>query len=171
MDSQRIQAIALENLLVDLFNPRHVPQSSQRETIATIALEQGVKLANLAEDIADKGLNPSELPLVVETENKGVYTVVEGNRRVAALKLATSPQLLASIGLPKNLAERFKSLQSNINASFPQQVNCAVLSREDANHWILLKHTGENEGIGVVGWDGRARQRFRGYHLHYKQSN
>jgi hypothetical protein len=33
---------------------------------------------------------------------------------------------------------------------------------DEAQSWILLKHTGENEGVGIVSWDGRARQRFRG---------
>ena len=47
-------------------------------------------------------------------------------------------------------------------SALPSELQCVVLSREDANYWIMLKHTGENEGVGVVTWDGRARHRFRG---------
>src|SRR6187551_1467437 len=56
---------------------------------------------------------------------------------------------------------RFKALYEQASPTFPLEYDCAVLPREEANHWILLKHTGENEGLGVVTWDGRARHRFR----------
>jgi hypothetical protein len=162
MKAPATETIPLENLMVDLVNPRHVPQPSQREALATIAHDQGVKLANLAEDIAEKGLNPGELPLVTPAEEGGLFFVLEGNRRIAALKLMSSPHLLSSIGLPRNLTDRFKVLHRSFGGVLPSQIMCAVLSREDANHWIHLKHTGENDGVGIVSWDGRARQRFRG---------
>ena len=57
---ETVRTIAVENLLVDVENPRYEPRANQREAIATIATEQGAKLANLAEDICDKGVNPSE---------------------------------------------------------------------------------------------------------------
>ena len=162
MASHDIHAIPLTNLMVDLVNPRHVPQPSQREAIAAIAHDQGPKLANLAADIADRGLNPGELLLVAPAHEEGMFMVLEGNRRIAALKLMTSPSLLTSIGLPKNLTERFKELHRSSLDSLPTEVNCSVISREEAHHWINQKHTGENDGVGIVMWDGRARQRFRG---------
>ena len=162
MTSPSIKTIALANLLVDLANPRHTEQTSQREAIATIALDQGIKLVNLAEDIAERGLNPGDLPLVTPTDEDGSYVVLEGNRRLAALKLVASPELLASIGLPKNLSSKFRDLHRDYGSRFPNEVACSVLSRDEARHWILQKHTGENEGVGIVMWDGRAKQRFRG---------
>jgi len=162
MAAQTIMAIPLENLLVDQDNPRHAPQPSQRQALAAIAQERGEKLTNLAADIWEKGLNPSDLPLVTYGEQDGRYVVVEGNRRICALKLMASPQLLASLGLPKKMNDRFKEIVKSPGEGFPPAITCSVVLREDANHWIRLKHTGENEGVGVVTWDGRARQRFRG---------
>lgn len=162
METQKIQRIALEHLLVDLQNPRYDPRINQREALATIAQEQGAKLINLAEDIVERGLNPSELPMVTPIDDGSSFIVLEGNRRIAALKLILFPLLLNSLGLPKHLVTRFKNLYGTIDANFAREYDCVVLSRDDANHWILLKHTGENEGVGVVTWDGRARQRFRG---------
>ncbi len=162
MPNPNIQSIPLVSLLVDLANPRHSEQLNQREAISTIAFDQGVKLANLAEDIAERGLNPGDLPLVTPASEDGFYIVLEGNRRLAALKLMTSPALLSSIGLPKNLNARFRNLHRDYASVLPSEVTCSVLSRDDARHWILQKHTGENEGKGIVMWDGRARQRFRG---------
>lgn len=162
MATPNIQTVPLANLLVDLINPRHTEQPSQREAIATIAFDQGPKLANLAEDIAERGLNPGELFLVTPADHEGMYYVLEGNRRIASLKLMTSPGLLASLGLPKNVNTRFKDLHRDYAASLPTQIICSVLTRDEARHWILQKHTGENDGTGIVMWDGRARHRFRG---------
>jgi hypothetical protein len=115
-------------------------------------------LVNLAESIAEAGLNPTDLPMVAPEEG-GFYTVLEGNRRVAAMKLASSPQLAASLGLGTRLVQRLAAIASS---SVPAEVMCAVIPREDAITWIGLKHTGENQGIGVVEWNGVQRARFRG---------
>jgi hypothetical protein len=161
MASQNIQAIPLANLLVDLVNPRHNQQPNQREAIGTIAFDQGPKLANLAKDIVDNGLNPGELPMVTPADEADMYIVLEGNRRIAALKLMTSPSLLISIGLSKGLTARFRELNKSA-ALLPAQINCSILSRDEARHWIEQKHTGENNGVGIVMWGGRDIQRFRG---------
>ena len=163
LQSNNIQRIALENLFIDLKNPRYDPITSQREALATIAVDQGAKLVSLAEDIVEKGLNPSELPIVTPADdNETTYIVVEGNRRIAALKLISSPSLVASIGLSSSLKKRYRELHDSDSTNLPRQIDCVILDREDANHWILLKHTGENDGLGVVTWDGAARHRFRG---------
>lgn len=162
MPQLNIQSIPLTMLLIDLANPRHDEQPSQRDAIATIALDQGVKLANLAEDIAKNGLNPGDLPLVTPADENGQHIVLEGNRRLTALKLMTSPALISSIGLPQKLNDRFVGLYRDFGSSLPREITCSVLTREAARQWILQKHTGENEGKGIVMWDGPARQRFRG---------
>jgi len=161
MAAPRLELIPLENLLIDLENPRYDPRTSQREALATIAHDQGTKLANLAEDIVEKGLNPSELPMVTATDDEGIFVVLEGNRRIAALKIISSPSLLSSLGLSPSLARRFRSIHDSATDNTPHRLECVVMSRDDAKYWILLKHTGENDGIGVVSWDGRARHRFR----------
>jgi len=157
-----LSLIPLENIFVDLQNPRYDPLDNQREALATIANEQGTKLVSLAKDIVERGLNPSEVFMVTAADDGKSFTVMEGNRRIAALKLVTSSSLLQSLGLEPRLTKEYKALHDQVGANVPRQVFCTVLSREEAKHWIALKHTGENEGVGVVMWDGRARQRFRG---------
>src|SRR5437016_12433228 len=110
MKSTTLQSISLEYLLVDLQNPRYDPRTSQREALATIAQDQGEKLINLAEDIVDRGLNPSELAIVTPAEDDNIYVVLEGNRRIAALKLISSPSLLTSLGLSQTLTKRYHAL-------------------------------------------------------------
>lgn len=162
MSQASIVTVKLENLFIDLRNPRYDPRSNQLEALSEISRDQGLKLYNLAEDIIDKGINPSDLPMVVLTDDSNIYTVLEGNRRVAALKLLTSPTLLESVCLPSSLQKKYAALINRAEGTLQAEIQCVVLSREDANSWIQLKHTGENEGVGVVPWDGRARHRFRG---------
>jgi hypothetical protein len=155
------KSVKVENLRINLNNPRYDPRTSEREAIATIIHDQGPKLISLAEDIVDKGLNPSDLPIITSTSDPGIYTVLEGSRRIAALKLLFSRPLIDSLSIAATTKKRLKALAATIDDSL-RDVQCVVLSPEDANYWILLKHTGENKGVGTVGWDGRATHRFRG---------
>src|SRR5258708_3840312 len=159
--ASNFKIVSVENLRINLNNPRYDPRTSERDAIATIVHDQGPKLISLAEDIVDKGLNPSDLPIITSTSDAGIYTVLEGSRRVATLKLLFSAPLLDSLSLPSTTSKRLKALAATIDDSL-KDVQCVVLSPEDANYWIMLKHTGENKGVGTVGWDGRATHRFRG---------
>src|SRR3989442_849907 len=41
------------------------------------------------------------------------------------------------------------------------QVPCVVMpDRDAANHWILLRHRGEQQGRGIVAWDGMSAARY-----------
>lgn len=156
-----IQLIPLENLIIDLQNPRYDPRKSQREALYTIAREQDFKLINLVQDILDKGLNLSDLPMVTPIEND-IFVVLEGNRRIAALKLISNLSLLESLNLTQKMTKKLKEIHENYKEDIPSHINCVVTAREDANNWIHLKHTGENNGVGIVMWDGIQTHRFRG---------
>jgi hypothetical protein len=154
--------IDVENLMIDVQNPRYDPAASQREALAKIALRQKDKLIKLARDMVENGPDPSEVLLVAATDDPKQFIVLEGNRRAAALKLLSSDSLLKSLRLPADTIEKLMLLRAEAGGQIPGEVYCVVLEREDANHWIRLKHTGENEGAGVVRWDGPAAHRFRG---------
>jgi len=160
-EARPYKSIPVENLLVDLTNPRHDPAANQQLALATIARDQGPKLVRLAESILERGLNRTELPIVTPAGQGEQYTVLEGNRRIAALKLLSIRSLSALIGLPHSLASQYARLHDRAT-SLPAAVDCVVMSREDAEHWIRIRHTGDNGGIGVIPWDGKAKHRFRG---------
>ena len=72
--------VPIADLLVDEENPRlSTPNQGQRETIRAMAAHQGIHLQNLATDIVKHGLDPSDLFIVMETENKR-FLVLDGNR-------------------------------------------------------------------------------------------
>jgi len=149
------ESVSVADLLLDVHNPRHSVADNQREAINLLIEEQGEKLYRLAADIAESGLSPIDNLLVMQNRN-GTYTVIEGNRRVASLKLITNPALAS--GRP--LEARLRALPKG---NVPAEVLCAIASsREEAKHWQLLRHTGENNGTGVVTWNSEAVQRFSG---------
>lgn len=153
--------LLLTNLLLNIENPRFDLVGNQREALQAMINDQADKIFNLAKDIIDTGmLNPSELVIVTPSEsNKKHYVVLEGNRRITTLKILTTPALISTSHAAfykkiKPLAEKFK-----LNPI--TDVSCVIFSDSDeANKWIKLKHTGENDGIGVVRWDAQQVARF-----------
>jgi hypothetical protein len=94
--NDRVRSIPLENLLLNLENPRHEPAPNQVAAIRTIAQSQGRKLVNLSKDIVENsGLNPMKLVMVTPADQTGRFRVKEGNRRVAALKILRTPNKLS----------------------------------------------------------------------------
>lgn len=153
---------AVSGLLLDERNPRFPEQViGQDEAVTAILVDAASKLVNLAQDIANEGsLNPTELPVVVEED--GELVVVEGNRRIAALKLLRNPDLAAAASeqLGVELVTRFKALQQ-VGVG-PEAIDVyQAESREAARHWIELRHTGENDGVGVLGWQAWQTNNYR----------
>lgn len=154
--------IDLENLLFDLDNPRFNGLSDQRSALQEIVSNQGDKLFKLAQDIVQQGLNPTERVSVIKS-NGNKHIVVEGNRRLAASKLLCNPARLDDMEISNPMKAKFKKLAERFDTSLVDPMSCILFdNREEANHWIELRHTGENEGAGIVPWDGQATARFRG---------
>ena len=154
--------ILLSDLLVDIENPRLPnPNLGQREALRELARHQHRKLVALAEDIAKNGLNPADLFIVMPV-NDGTsrYKVLEGNRRFVALKSLENPELFVDAVDAKSLIDIRKS--SRIYLESPTEyVQCVVCkNRDDAKHWIELRHTGEKQGAGIVPWGAQETARF-----------
>ena len=60
----------IDNLLLDLQNPRITRSSSQREVLQKIIEDQDLKLVVLAESIVSDGLNPMDRWLVVKSPDE-----------------------------------------------------------------------------------------------------
>ena len=92
-----VKLIPINLLVVNPKNPRFNPVESEPEAILKIVKDQADKLINLASDIINEGLNPSDLPIVTPLIEEGGegdrFLTQEGNRRVATLKLLNAPTL------------------------------------------------------------------------------
>jgi len=158
----KVESIPLDNLLIDTDNPRlEGSLQDQRAAICAVAVNQGPKLAVLAKDIVEHGLNPLDSPLVTQFEEDSHYFVVlEGNRRVAALKILEDPGLISGV-VEDTIVSRFRKLSTQYKDPIKEMQCVIVAERADATHWIELRHTGENDGAGIVRWGGKETARFR----------
>ncbi|OHU30450.1 hypothetical protein BKG76_01415 [Mycobacteroides franklinii] len=143
-------------LVLDEENPR-LEESGEttRESINALIELDTAKQINIARDIAESGtLSPFELPGVIV--EGGLYIVVEGNRRVAALKMLKSPGLIDD----QRIRRRVEGIIAE-NGTGPDDVACSLFTnRESARRWIELRHSGENEGRGLSPWTTDMSERF-----------
>ena len=159
-----IKSISLSNLNLDKSNFRFDKVDSQRDAINSMILDQGDKLYKLAEDIATNGLNPSELVIVIKDPIlQSAYDVLEGNRRVTALKLLMTPSIIGDEN--KSLRAKFENLKEKSEDNLPNSISCLIVeSREEADRWIYRKHAGQLDGVGTVTWNSQQIQRFNASH-------
>lgn len=150
------------DLLIDEQNPRiSQPNVGQHKSLQALAHRAPKKLLVLARDILRHGLNPADLPIVMPVKGDPQrYHVLEGNRRLAALKTLENPESLASIVKPSVLA-RLRRLSKEYLQNPIDRIQCLeVKDREEARHWIELRHTGENLGAGIVTWGSEEAARY-----------
>jgi hypothetical protein len=163
MDGHQKIDIELGKLLVNPENYRFDPVTDQREAILTMLRSQNNKIIRLARDIAQRGLNPTRR-LQVKEVGGGKYVVLEGNRRITVLKLITNPDEIPGDYLFKSI---FVDLHAKYKDNLPTVLECVVYpeDRQDiADSWVLLEHTGENQGMGTVPWNSVQKQRFESRH-------
>ena len=156
----QIKLIDYRKLQFDLQNPRFTRQDNQLDALAALISDAPEKLIRLARDIKAYGLDPIN-PLLVTPEENDYHSVLEGNRRLAAVRLLHGHGLEY---IPDNLRYMVPDVY---DPSVVTLVQCVIIStREAAQHWLELRHTGENQGVGVVRWSAAQRERFRPTRTH-----
>jgi len=159
MNTQRYDNILLKvtELLLNPQNPRFNPVQHQTESILAMIDHQQFKLVVLAEHILKYGLNPTD-NIIIEPYEKQ-WVVLEGNRRITALKLMNNPELIPDSY--SKIKREFQKLGAVLENALVENIPCVVIeNKELSNEWIRLKHTGENAGAGTVNWDSQQTSRF-----------
>jgi hypothetical protein len=153
----REKDIRVTDILLDTGNYRTGKQDDQRDAIRALIEEQKYKLVHLAQDIIENGLSPLETIMVTAVPDaKNLYVVVEGNRRVAAIKLVTQPDLAADT----TWHNAFKRLHRLLPGQVPKKVRCRVSpSKEEAFPWIQRRHDTGLKGAGLEPWSTIATYR------------
>lgn len=157
-------SLKLEDLRLDMQNPRLTKSAGQREVLQKIIDDQDLKLVVLAESIVEDGLNPMDRWLVIKSEEEvGKYVVLEGNRRLAAIKLLNNTAVLGDLEVRALVKTKLEELAQTFDLDAVQPFDCFDIgTRAAAASWLSQRHTGENKGRGIVDWDGVASARFRG---------
>lgn len=157
MRKYEYKQLRVTDLLLNTQNPRFDPVQHQAQAIHAMIEDQGDKLTALAKHIASNGFSPMEIVLVQPIGTQ--WLVREGNRRVTALKLINEPELIPDSYI--KMKREFSALNKNVDSAILDNLLCVICTDEDTiNAWILLKHTGENKGIGTVGWDAYQISRY-----------
>lgn len=161
-DSTFEKTIPVSQLLLDTQNPR-LPevQDNQHGAIRTMVQTQADKIIALAEHIVNNGLNPASLLIVSPSSNdEGMYEVLDGNRRVTALKVLATPTIADGILNSSNL-QKLKRMSTEFEKNPITELLCVVTaSRDEADIWIQLIHRGQQQGAGLVEWDGQVAARY-----------
>jgi hypothetical protein len=158
--------IMVSDLQLDTANARLGDEpSSQQAVYNTLASQQGKRLITLARDIVTNGLDPSTLPVVVPTgDRRRRYVVLEGNRRILAIKALETPAILSSALGPAE-QKTLAALSVSFHADPIDEVTCVIFdNEEEARHWIEMRHTGANDGAGLVEWDANELDRWKARH-------
>ena len=145
-----VEQIPVRNLLLDGDNPRlpeRLHRGSQSELLDFLR-KQGV-LEELAQSYLDNGFFQHEPLIVLPTDEPDKYTVVEGNRRLAALKiLHEAPEAgdFRFLGIDPS-REQLEQLE---------KIPCFPVSdRDDVHAYIGFKHIG-----GLKTWAPEAKARY-----------
>lgn len=143
----------IEHLRLDLNNPRLQTGSDLTADIEAEAIEQLADIAALDELVlsicTNKYLNLE--PLIVYSDNgRAPYTVLEGNRRLAAIRLIQNPRQAKdlNIKIPENVAQF-------VIDSFREVLVYRVASPDDAREFIGFKHIN-----GPQRWDAYAKAKY-----------
>jgi len=145
----QIDNIEPEKLFLDCRNPRFGLSEAADEAEALKILLDTADLRELWNSISVRGFEKFE-PLVATQEN-GKLIVIEGNRRLAAVKLLLQPDLLAKEA-PRKKAPEIEPDKLETCKKLPVVV---VADRQAAAGYIGFKHVN-----GPTRWSSLAKARF-----------
>lgn len=138
-----------DELTLDRKNPRFGLHVAADETDALGILLEKANLKELWDSIAERGYEPFE-PLVATRENDE-FVVLEGNRRLAAVKLLLNPSLAGS-----EIARRRVPQVDPVKLDSCKKIPVIVVdSRADAAGYIGFKHVN-----GPTRWSSLAKAKF-----------
>lgn len=148
-----IEDIPVEYLVFDDRNPRFATPSGQADLYAKFA--DSAKTQRLARHVVSNGIDPLSA-LGVNKIGPKKYSVREGNRRTAALRLLHDPRLAGT----DKLTTRFQDIIDEGVYLPPKTLRCAVFADPtDAHEWMRVKHTGV-DGVSTEPWSPLQSSRF-----------
>lgn len=142
--------ISPEHLVLDSNNPRlFIGNTGANQDELVKMLVDNADLKELVQSMAENGYIPIE-PLIVTEASPDKYVVLEGNRRLAALRVLTNPSLAQQcrISIPKNIPQSIKD-------TFEEVAVYKVASEKDARSLIGFKHVN-----GPHKWESFAKAQF-----------
>jgi hypothetical protein len=164
--NDRPREVAVSRLLLDQSNARLGEyQPDQKTTQLALATLLDDQLFNLAKDIIIFGLDISQaFILTPEGASAGKYRVIEGNRRLLVIQALTKPRLIEEALTPARQKRWAKMSAQFLESPIKKVWSVIYEAEEDAEHHIINRHTGANNGAGLVGWNSNDQDRYKSRH-------
>lgn len=154
--------LTVDDLLLDINNPRLGAVRSQSEALETLIQLNQSNFRILMLSIKNNGIDPGDSFYVIEVDEDD-YIVLEGNRRLSALKVLCNPDVLDGTDVSASIKKSLRRAASGFNRDTVEPIRCVLFDeREDANDWIQRRHTGGADGEGRIQWGPLEVQRFSG---------
>ena len=152
LKNTRLTYLPLRNLVFDPQNPRlplRYRQKADKEVIEWML--QDASLLDLVISIGQNGYFIGEPMLCVPSEKEGIYIVIEGNRRLAACKILSEP----NIATVKQNAIR-EAIKDILQQNIPIEIPVFIFDgREDIMDYLGYRHV-----TGVKSWGALAKARY-----------
>lgn len=146
--------VSVDWLTLDRKNPRLVGSGEMASDAAIISeLYRAEELGELLQSLASNGYLDIE-PLIVELDNNA-FTVLEGNRRLAAIMLFRDDDLAAEVYRLGGIRIKLPEISDAHRATLESVSVYRVASREDARAYIGFKHIN-----GAAKWESFAKAKF-----------
>jgi hypothetical protein len=146
-----IEYLPIGNLHYDKQNPRlpHSVIDSDNDTLVIDWMLKDASIIELMGSIGEKGFFPAEPLLVVQIGKSKNYTVIEGNRRLTAVKLLNNPKLAT---------RRSQSIITIVDEAIkiPKELPVMVFhQRKEILDYLGFKHI-----TGVKQWSALAKAKY-----------
>ncbi|MDR2406606.1 MAG: hypothetical protein LBE13_00610 [Bacteroidales bacterium] len=151
-----MKSVDVSLLDLDLGNFRTIHQKNENAAINTIITISPDRFWALLESILDDGYYPTENIILLRDGKR--YTVKEGNRRVAALKIILG--FIKNIDIPEVISNKIRSISSNwkkLNSKIPCSMY-KVSESQNVDKIIALIHA-KGEKAGRDQWTAVAKAR------------
>ena len=156
MRPQKTEQVPVEKLRLDRLNPRLVGGAAGASDEAIIArLYRAAELSELLQSISANGYLDIEPLVVVPAPDGDALSVLEGNRRLAALRILREPDLVRRIASSERLRITVPTVEESLRATLDRVTVYPVADREEARAFIGFKHIN-----GPAKWDAYAKARF-----------
>lgn len=148
MVSDKFQYCDIKNLLLDPENPRLPSEMERSQGQMLDFLARTTSIEELMGAIGENGFFDGEALIAVPAKDDGKFTVVEGNRRLAALRLLLEPDLIPN-------KKRIQDIASSVPHK-PQTIPIALYE----NRGQVLNYLGNRHIAGVKPWGPLAKARY-----------
>jgi hypothetical protein len=148
--------VSVDRLKIDRLNPRLVGISARTTEESIVAqLYRGEELGELLQSIAANGYLDIEPLIVLLDPDDQKFTVLKGNRRLAAIRLFREPALVDAIAENERLKIDVPKISPAVETTLAEVSVYRVPDRDAARSFIGFKHIN-----GAAKWESYAKGKF-----------